>query len=129
MARTHLQAGHDVLVCQFLGRLEFVEALDQLAAAIGVPFVEVALITRVDETVGRFLRRSEDDLRQEHSDAAILLDRAGGPGALAEMNARLEVVVSSRPITRRVDVFDGDIEKTYQGLLREYRVNDRPLGD
>jgi predicted kinase len=89
MAQTHLQAGHDVLVCQFLGRLEFVEALDQLAAAIGVPFVEVALITRVDETAGRFLRPSEDDLRQEHNDAAILLDRAGGPGALAEMNARL----------------------------------------
>ena len=41
MALTHLQAGHDVVVCQFLGRLEFVEVLDQLAAATGVPFVEV----------------------------------------------------------------------------------------
>lgn len=41
MARTHLQAGHDVLVGQFLGRLEFVEVLDQLAATTRVPFVEV----------------------------------------------------------------------------------------
>ena len=118
MAQTHLQAGHDVLVCQFLGRLEFVEVLDQLAAAIGVPFLEVALITRVDEAAERFLRRSEDDSRPEHSDAAILLDRAGGPDALAEMHSRLEDVVSSRPKTRRVEVIDGDLEETYQGLLK-----------
>jgi predicted kinase len=118
MARTHLQAGHDVLVCQFLGRLEFVEVLDQLAAAIGVPFVEVALITRVDEAAERFRRRAEDDSRPEHGDAAILLDRAGGPAALDEMHSRLEVVISSRPNTRRVEVVDGDLEETYQGLLR-----------
>ena len=67
MARTHLQAGHDVLVCQFLGRLEFVDVLDQLAAVTGVPFVEVALVTRVDEAAERFLRRSRDESRPEHS--------------------------------------------------------------
>ena len=118
MAQTHLQAGHDVLVSQFVGRLQFVEALDHLAAAIGVPFVEVALITRVDEAAERFRRRSEDDSRPEHSDTAILLDRAGGPDALAEMHSRLEDVISSRPNTRRVEVVDGDLEETYLGFLR-----------
>jgi predicted kinase len=119
MAQTHLQAGHDVLVCQFLGRLEFVEVLDRLAAAIGIQFVEVVLVTTVDEAVERFRRRSEDDSRPEHFDAAVLLDRAGGPDALSEMQARLEYVAGSRPNTRRVDVVDGDLEGTYQGLLRE----------
>jgi predicted kinase len=119
MAQTHLQAGHDVLVCQFLGRPEFVEVLDQLAAAVGVPFVEVVLETTVDEAAERFLRRSEADSRPEHSDAAVLLDRAGGPGALGEMQARLEDFIGSRPNTRRVDVVDGDLEETYQRLLRE----------
>jgi predicted kinase len=119
MAQTHLQAGHDVLVCQFLGQLEFVEVLDQLAAALGVPFVEVVLETTVEEAVERFLRRSEDNSRPEHYDAAVLLDRAGGPDALSEMQARLEYVSGSRPNTRRVDVVDGDLEGTYQGLLRE----------
>jgi predicted kinase len=121
MARTHLKAGHDVVVCQFLGRLEFVEILAQLAAVARVPFVEVGLVTRVDEAAERFLRRSGDDSRPEHSDAAILLDRAGGPEALTEMRARLEDVVRSRPNTRRVDVVDGDLEETYQGLLRAIR--------
>jgi predicted kinase len=119
MAQTHLQAGHDVLVCQFLGRLEFVEVLDQLATAIGVPFIEVVLVATVDEAAERFLRRSEDDSRPEHFDAAVLLDRAGGPDALSEMQARLEFVAGSRPNTRRVDVVDGDLEGAYQGLLRE----------
>jgi hypothetical protein len=34
------------------------------------------------------------------------------------MCARLQDVVSSRPNTRRVIVADGDLEVTYQGLLR-----------
>ena len=121
MAQTHLQAGHDVLVCQFLGRLEFVEMLDQLTAAIGVPFVEVVLVTTVDEAAERLARRSEDDSRPEHADAAILLDGAGGTEGLAEMDSRLEHVVGSRPNTRGVDVLDGDLEGTYLGLLRAIR--------
>jgi len=117
MAQTHLQAGHDVLVCQFVGKLDFVEALDQLALAVGAGFVEVALVTGIDEARARLLRRSEDPVRPEHRDAAILLDRAGGPDALAEMSSRLEGVVRARPTTRRVVVADGDLEGTYEGLL------------
>jgi len=117
MAQTHLLAGHDVLVCQFLGRLDFVESLDQLASAVGVEFVEVALFTGIDEATARLLRRSEYGSRPEHKDAAILLQRAGGPDALAEMGSRLEGVVRARPATRRVVVADGDLEETYRGLL------------
>ena len=117
MAQTHLQAGHDVLVCQFVGRLDFVEALEQLAETVDAGFVEVALVTGIDEATARFMRRSEDRSRPEHRDAAILLDRAGGPDALAEMSSRLEGVVRARPTTRRVVVVDGDLEETYQGLL------------
>jgi predicted kinase len=121
MIGTHLKAGHDVLVCQFLGRLDFVEVLDQLATAAEVPFIEIVLVTSIGEAASRFMRRSEDESRPEHSDAAVLLDRAGGPDALAEMHARLEDVVGSRPNTRRVDVVDGDLEVTYQGLLKAIR--------
>jgi predicted kinase len=118
MAQTHLRAGHDVLVSQFLGRLEFVEVLDQLAAVVEVPFVEVALETGIDDAAERLLRRSGDRSRPEHVDAAKLLDASGGPDALIEMHARLENVVLARPNTRRVSVVDGDLEETYQVLLR-----------
>ena len=118
MARTHLEAGHDVLICQFLGRVDFVDTLDRLAAATGVPFVEVVLTTGIDEAAERIRRRTRDHSRPEHSDAAILLDRAGGPDALVAMSARLDEVVSSRPATRSVAVAEGDVEETYQALLR-----------
>jgi predicted kinase len=118
MASVHLRAGHDVFVSQFLGRLEFVEVLDGLAAAIGVPFVEVALVTAVNEAAGRLRQRSGDSDRPEHRDAAILLDTAGGPDALFEFHSRLQDVVRSRPNTHRVSVVDGDLEQTYQALLR-----------
>ncbi len=118
MAQTHLEAGHDVLICQFLGRPDFVETLDRLAADTGVPFVEVVLTTGIDEAAERIHHRTGDHSRPEYRDAAVLLDRAGAPGALVEMSARLEEVVSSRPDTRRVAVVDGDIEETYQALLR-----------
>jgi predicted kinase len=118
MARTHLIAGHDVLICQFLGRPDFLEALDEVAAAAGVPFVEIALVTTIDEAAERFVQRSGDNSRPEYTDAATLLDRDGGPDALVEMQARLEEVVGSRANTRRVTVVDGDLEETYRGLLR-----------
>ena len=118
MAQTHLHAGHDVLICQFVGRIHFVEVLDQLATDTGVPFIEVVLTTGIDEAAERLVGRSGDNSRPEHKDAAILLGRAGGPEALAEMATRLEDVVSFRPNSRRVVVVDGDIEDTYQGLLQ-----------
>ncbi len=95
----------------------------QLALALDIDILRSMLGRSLDEpsSVGlaeRFLRRSEDDSRQESQAAAILLDRAGGVGALAEMDARLEHVVASRPRTRRVAVLDGDVEETYRGLCR-----------
>jgi predicted kinase len=117
MADTHLRAGHDVLVSQFLGRLEFVEVLGRLAVAVGVPFVEVVLETRIDEAAARLVPRAGDRTRPEHDDAARLLEAAGGPAALVGMHARLEEVVRARPHTQRVSVVDGDLEQTYQALL------------
>lgn len=40
MAREHLHSQHDVIVPQFLGRLEFVLALQQLIDDISARFVE-----------------------------------------------------------------------------------------
>jgi predicted kinase len=117
MARTHLRAGHDVLVSQFVGRLEFVEVLDRLAVAVRVPFVEVVLETGIDEAAERLVLRAGDRSRPEHGDAARLFEAAGGPEALVGMHARVGEVVRARPHTHRVSVVDGDLEQTYQALL------------
>jgi hypothetical protein len=42
-ARTHLEAGHDVIIPQFLARAEFVEQIEQLAADVDAEFHEIVL--------------------------------------------------------------------------------------
>src|SRR4051812_47732407 len=85
MCGTHLGAGHDVLVPQFLGRPEFVLALERVAAGAGIPFVEIALVLGPERAAQRVAQRSARPERPGHDDTAALLEREGGPAALAEM--------------------------------------------
>lgn len=110
MARTHLRAGHDVIVPQFLAREHFVIDLETLAADEHVAFVEVALITTVDDTLAAFAARSEAAAEPEHRDATLLVERAGGAAALAAMHARYTALVECRPAAIRIDATRGDIE-------------------
>lgn len=100
MARVHLRSGHDVVVPQFLGRLEFVDTLQRLGQETGAEFIEVALLTSPEDAAHRFTRRSADPGRAEHQDATELLERSGGVGKLSDMCARLLEVVAARPETR-----------------------------
>ncbi|MBT0771543.1 AAA family ATPase [Kineosporia sp. J2-2] len=117
MARVHLLAGHDVLVPQYLGRLDFVLRLETLAGETGVPFVEIALVSDAADAVARFGRRATAPQTQEHRDAAALQERVGGAGELAQMHERLLAVIAARPATRTVVTVDGDVEGTYQRLV------------
>lgn len=117
MAGEHLRAGHDVVVPQYLGRLDLVLALDDLARDVSVPFLEVVLLVDVDESAERFRRRTVAGEREEHADAHALLEDAGGPAALATMQARLAEVLAARPATRAVRTSPGEVERAYRDLL------------
>jgi predicted kinase len=103
MCATHLGAGYDVLVPQFLGRPEFVVALEEAAREAGVPFVEIALLLPPERAAERVAKRSAASARREHADAGALLEPEGGASALAEMEHRLITVLDDRPATLRVD--------------------------
>jgi len=117
MARVHLAAGHDVVVPQFLGRLEFVLELEQLAGQLGVPFVEVALVSDAQEVRERFARRTAAADRPAHRDADALLARSGGPEALGEMSDRLLAVIAARPRTTVITSYPGQVDRAYEELL------------
>jgi predicted kinase len=117
MARVHLAGGRDVLVPQFLGRLDFVLELERLADEVGAEFVEVVLLSDPQDAVDRFVRRSRRPEAASHRDAAALQDRMGGIGALPAMYARLLEVVAGRPRTRVVRTVDGELESAYRDLL------------
>lgn len=116
MAREHLASGRDVIVPQFLGRVDFVLELEALAAEAGVPFVEVTLIADPDAVIARFRRRSAAPETAEHRDAAVLQEAAGGADALRDACARVAAVVASRPSTHPIDVVDGAVDEAYAAL-------------
>jgi predicted kinase len=117
MAGVQLSSGRDVVVPQFLGRLDFVLDLEQLCADVGAEFLEVALLSNADDAARRFARRSPDPQSQGHGEAAALLERGGGVEALPQMHARLLDVVAKRPATRIVVTVDGEIEQAYRQLV------------
>jgi predicted kinase len=115
MARTHLSAGHDVVVPQFLGRAGFADALAGVSAEVGATLVEIALIVSTAEAGRRFAARSAGLTLPHDQDAAVLLERQGGSAALTDLRARLLEVLRERPGTHAVDA-EGDLEITYQAL-------------
>lgn len=116
MARAQLLAGRDVLVPQFLGRLEFVETLQQLAVDVTAEFIELALVSGRDEALRRFERRSSTSPDRAHRDAAELQRRTGGREELAAMYDRMSAVITARPATRVITSVDGDEDGTYRDL-------------
>ena len=119
MGRTHLGAGHDVVVPQFLGRVDYVLALERLSAECDADFVEVALVSDAVDIQRRFARRSVDPQNDRHVEAAALLELSGGLDALPEMYDQLLAVIAQRPRTRTIVVVDGDRDATYAALLEQ----------
>ncbi|MGM1061872.1 AAA family ATPase [Saccharothrix sp. Mg75] len=100
-ARTHLRSGRDVVVPQFLGRVEFLERLEALAGEVGASFHEVVLFVAKDDALRRFAARGT--VRED-------------PEVLARYHDRLvEVVAARRPVV--VEPVEGDVEGTYRALL------------
>lgn len=117
MARAHLLAGHDVLVPEYLGRLEFIEMLDDVSTASGATFIEFALISDRDDVVRRFERRSATLEDPGHREAAELQRRSGGREHLAASHDKVMAVVAARSATRVINSTDGDIEGAYAELV------------
>ncbi len=113
MANAHLPAGHDVIVPQFLGRVEFIEQLAAVALDTGAEFVEVALTMDRADTVSAFAERRSSPTTQSHRDAAALVDRSDTDDVVGEMYDSFVRLIDRRPATRRVAAVRGDIEKTW----------------
>ncbi len=95
-AERHLRGGHGVVVPQFLGRLAFVQRLEQLAVEIGAPFDHVVLMDDEASAASRFLGRIHAaDATDQHREAAAM---AGGEEGFTEMYGALLAVVEAREV-------------------------------
>ncbi|GAB2469184.1 AAA family ATPase [Jatrophihabitans fulvus] len=117
MARNHLAAGHDVVVPQYLGRTDFLVALQRVAGETGASWHEFVLLDTKDVMRDRFLARTAAGLEPAHRDAQVILDRVGGIPQLEAMYDRLLLVVGSRETAAVVPAREGAVDETYAAVL------------
>jgi len=117
-ARTHLRAGHDVVIPQFLGQATFLEHVERLSHEVGADFQEIVLLDSKENTLRRFAERSRAAADPAHMEAQEMLERSGGLDELSAMYDRLLSVLASRPTAKVVPTTSGQVEQAYQDFLR-----------
>jgi predicted kinase len=111
MARTHLEAGHDVIVPQLLTRRPFAEMLRETTEAAGATFYEFALLDPRDVVLARLAERSEPE--GTFSSRALMEKQGNAPGDaydafVAALAERRDAVVIDDPLS----------DAAYDSLLR-----------
>ncbi|SDZ06871.1 AAA domain-containing protein [Saccharopolyspora shandongensis] len=116
MAGTHLRAGRDIVMPQFLGRLSEIERFEAVAHDNGAEFCEIVLMDTKERSVDRFARRGEDDDLPWHQQVKEIVARSGGPSLLAGMHDQLTEVLRMRRAAIVVPSVAGAVEQTYKAL-------------
>lgn len=118
LARTHLEVGHDVVVPQYLGRIEFVDELEAVATGSGARFDHLIIDDDEDAIVRRF-RTRRDELAAA-GDAHPQADVADHDieAVIADARRRLTGMSASRTDIHVVDAQAGD---PYRQLLAALR--------
>ncbi len=116
LAEEQLSSGHDVVIPQYVGRIEFVEQLAGLASRCGAEFLEFMLVTEVNVAIARFRsrRRELEVAGTAHPEADVA--ETDIDDVVQEAFERLSEVCDRRPTTRRLQA-NGDVEETYSALL------------
>ncbi len=117
VARVQLSEGRDVIVAQYLGRLDFVRQLEELAVDTVATFIEIVLTSDMHDAAARFQRRTAQPQTPAHVDAARLLERSGGAAELLGMHRRLIELVRHRTRTIEVESVDGQVEAAYDAIV------------
>ena len=114
MARAHVRSGHNVIVPQLLGRVEFIETLAELADETASVFHEIMLLASDDDAVSRSeARRAElERLGEPHP---LLIAPLDSDSLRATIHG-LRTIISLRPRTQVINSTSGDVEGAYRAL-------------
>ncbi|MGQ0431621.1 MAG: AAA family ATPase [Microthrixaceae bacterium] len=116
MVKEHLAAGHDVIVPQYLGRTEFIDALELAATAVGARFSHVMLMDELGPMIERFRRRREDLALVGVAHPQVDVGDTNVEASVAEAVDRLNDIGAARPDVRVLNV-SNDSTTAYQALL------------
>jgi predicted kinase len=95
-ARTHLAAGHDAVIPQFLGWPEFIEQVEHVARDVEASFHEIILLDSWENVMRRFAERTCSAADPAHMEAQEMLDQLGGMHVLSAMYDELMLVIAAR---------------------------------
>jgi hypothetical protein len=116
MAEAHLRGGHDVVIPQYVGRVDFIAMLKDVARRCGASFIEVLIDAPAIVAVDRFrarrrelFGRGELHPQAEVPDAAVEAAVDDARGMLEAVGAALKEVIYIRANQR--------FEDTYADLL------------
>lgn len=116
MAAEHLRGGHDVIVPQYLGRVPFIDQLEQLASRVGSTFHELVLMDTRRNAIGRFHARAEDPNLSAHHREAVAMT-TGGDAELGEMYDRLLALLERRPRAQVVPTTADEVAGAYRAVM------------
>lgn len=118
MADSHLRAGHDVIVPQYLGRTEFIDTLDRLAQRRRGDFIEILLVDTEAAVADRFAARRVELSAAGRAHPQVDVNELSISTTIAEAFERLRAVAAQRRRTQVIAVTDG-LEHAHRALCRE----------
>jgi predicted kinase len=119
MIRTHLGAGYDVAMPQYVARAEFVDQLRRAAADVGAPLVHILLTAARTDRLERYRSRAADtELGAHHRVAHRVM---GGEDGWLAMADRLDAAMGTRPDVTVLDTSGLGIDEVYERLLAACR--------
>lgn len=127
MAETHLRGGLDVIMPQYLRRVEEIERFAAITARAKATFVEIVLMDTRQGALHRFAQRGNDPrdpLQPWHRYITDHVGDHGGEGFLAQMYDDLAAAVGSRPDPITVSTTAGAIDQSYRDVLRTLTTYD-----
>jgi hypothetical protein len=116
MAATHLQSGRDVVVPQYLARLDEINTFEEVATGNEADFLEFILLDTKEESIARFDRRKDRTSWDRHNRRVVSLH--GGPTMLASMYDQLLEIARLRRSAVIIRSEAGAIEETYALLVK-----------
>ncbi len=118
MIEAYLSSGHDVVLPQLIAKPAELARIEGCARSSAARFVERFLMADVDQAVGRFNHRGEDEPEDPwHAQVRAIVASEGGDEVLVRYHAALEHLIAERPDAVAIQTSEGDVEETYQQLI------------
>ena len=117
MARTHLQAGYDIVISQIFIHENDLDNFKNIAQECGVKYFEFLLSISKKDSIQRFIERGKNAGYSDGFRPGGLVTIGGREKKLEQMYDDMMTMISKRSNTIIIESIEGDSESTYQKLM------------